>query len=290
MKVIRESTHISGFLYDNPVKEMPALTHCGEALCARGHALKPHTHPGFEFHYLSRGGNFTWRIGRELVEQKMGEILVTYPEELHTTGPQSYPETHFLWIGLKLVELGPAGRRLGSLLKGRKCRLLLGCHEAEPVWRGLISQVISRRPHRERTVRAYLETLMALFEQRVRSATEDSDEAGPILPYSHRIQKAVSYLEKHLDRRVPLSELTAAATMRRTAHCCSQFRREVGVAPAAYHRRLRLQAARAALRQPTFTITMAALQFGFSSSQHFSACFRREFGVTPRRWQQSPTK
>jgi len=67
MKVIRESTHISGFRSDIPVKEVPALTPCGEALCARGHALKPHIHAGFEFHYLSGGGNFTWLIDRELV-------------------------------------------------------------------------------------------------------------------------------------------------------------------------------------------------------------------------------
>jgi len=30
---------------------------------------------------------------------------------------------------------------------------------------------------------------------------------------------------------------------------------------------------------------MAALQFGFSSSQHFSVCFQREFGISPRNWQ-----
>lgn len=288
MKIIRESTHISGFLYETPVPDVPALTHCGEALCARGHALKPHAHPGFEFHYLSRGGHFTWRIGRELVEQKMGEILVTCPAEVHTTGPQSYPETHFLWIGLKLAELPPAGRRLGSLLSQRKCRLLTGCHEAEPVLRGLISQIISRRPRRDPTVLAYLHTFIALLEQRVQSADDQPDDGLPVLPYSHRIQKAVSYLETHLDRRIPLRELTAAATMRRAAHCCSQFRKEVGVAPATYQRRLRLHAARAALRLPTFTITTAALQFGFSSSQHFSACFRREFGISPRRWQQRP--
>lgn len=284
MKVIRESTHISGFLYDRPVSELPALTHCGEALCARGHSLQPHRHAGFEFHYLSRGGTFTWQIGRELIEQRMGEMLVTYPEELHTTGPKSQPETHFLWIGLKLGALSPAGRQLAASLTNRRARLLTGCQETEPVLRGLISQVIRHQPHRVPAVRAYLETLMTLLEQRLRAAESESPGEALVLPYSHRIQKAVAYLEQHLDRRVPLRELAAAASMRRVTHCCAQFRQEVGETPAAYQRRLRLRAAREALRQPALSITTVALQCGFSSTQHFSACFRREFGISPRRW------
>jgi AraC-like DNA-binding protein len=38
------------------------------------------------------------------------------------------------------------------------------------------------------------------------------------------------------------------------------------------------------LRQPSSDITRVALQFGFSSSQHFSDHFRRAYGVTPGRW------
>jgi len=74
MKIIRESTHISGFLYDQPVGELPALTHCGETLCAREHKIAPHAHPGFEFHYLSRG-SYGWRVGRETTDQHMGDIF-----------------------------------------------------------------------------------------------------------------------------------------------------------------------------------------------------------------------
>jgi transcriptional regulator GlxA family with amidase domain len=78
--------------------------------------------------------------------------------------------------------------------------------------------------------------------------------------------------------------------MRHAPHFCAQFHREVGVPPAAYHRRLRLHAAREELKQPGLTITMVALQFGFSSSQHFSACFQSEFGTSPRHWQNDPRR
>jgi len=263
---------------------LPALTHCGETLCARGHSIGPHSHAGFEFHYLSRG-SYGWRVGRETIEQQMGDIFVNYPNEIHSTAPRSCPESHFLWIGLHLSQLGPEGARLAAALRKKKCRVLPGCHEAEPILRGLVSQVINRRAHRAAATLAYLQTFIALVRQQILSA-----EAGPggdvaRLPYSHSIQKAVCYLERNLDRRLPLSELAVVATMRHVPHFCARFHQEVGVPPAVHHRRLRLHAAREALRQPAFSITMAALQFGFSSSQHFSVCFQREFGISPRNWQ-----
>jgi len=284
MKIIRESTHISGFLYDQPVRELPALTHCGETLCARGHLVPPHAHPGFEFHYLSRGG-YGWRVGNETIDQQMGDIFVNYPNELHSSGSRTYPESHFLWIGLRLSQLGPAGKRLAAQLRKRNCRVLSACHEAEPILRGLILQVIGHRPHRAAAALSYLQTFIMLLQQSLVSVTARPEMDVARLPYSHNILKAVSYLERNLDRRLPLSEVASVATIRHVPHFCAQFHREVGVSPAGHHRRLRLHAAREALKHPAFTITMVAFQFGFNSSQHFSACFQREFGASPRRWQ-----
>jgi transcriptional regulator GlxA family with amidase domain len=58
----------------------------------------------------------------------------------------------------------------------------------------------------------------------------------------------------------------------------------VGASPGGYHLQLRLEAAREVLLQPAAEIITAALQFGFSSSQHFSTHFHRTFGITPRVW------
>lgn len=205
------------------------------------------------------------------------------------TGPERYPETHFLWIGIKLDELGADGQRLARLLTTRQCRLVRGCGEAESLLRGLIAQVISQRPQRATVVQAYLLTLIALIEQQLSAASQESDRSVPLLPYSHSTTKAVSYLEKNLDRRIPLSELTAAAACRGVTNFCTRFHKEVGISPSAYHRQLRLRAAREALRHPAFPVTMAALQFGFNSSQHFSTSYRREFGTSPTGARQRTT-
>ena len=283
MKVIRESTHVSGFFYEEPLSRLPALTHCGEALTARGHQVAEHAHDGFEFHYLSHG-QYKWRAEAEHFPQRMGDVLVNYPRELHQSDSASCPPSHFLWLGLKLWQLGTPGRRLARRLRGGNLRVLSGCHQVEPILRGLVWQLSSKRARRTATSLSYIHTFIALLEQRIVSQSLNAVDDAIFLPYSHGVQQAVAFLERNLDRRVSLDELAAIATMRHVPQFCRQFRREVGTTPAAYHRRLRLAAARQALQQRAQSTTLAAHQYGFSSSQHLSALFRREFGVSPGQW------
>ncbi|MDB6167793.1 MAG: hypothetical protein JWM88_657 [Verrucomicrobia bacterium] len=282
MKVLRDPQIISGFVYENPVDGLPALTHCGEALCCRGHHRKPHTHSGFEFLYLARG-KATWKADGEVTAQAMGDLYIAYPGEKHGTGPVPNPENHHLWAGLKLDRLGTNASRLGSELRKKRVRSLTNCPEVEPVLRGLVAQVVANHPERRRAIEAYLELFIALVSQRLQAGGRRMPVATA-LPYSHAVQRAVTYMEQQLDRRLPLRDLAAMATARSVPHFCTQFRREVGVSPAAYHLQLRLDAARLTLRQPGFDVTKAALQHGFSSSQHFSTLFRRAYGLTPREW------
>jgi AraC-like DNA-binding protein len=288
MKVLRDPQIISGFIYDAPVDELPELTHCGEALCCRGHHRKPHAHSGFEFLYLSRG-RASWRADGEVTVQAMGDLYVAYPGEKHGTGPVPNPENHHLWVGLQLDELGPAANELARALRQSRLRLLAGCPEVEPVLRGLVAQVVAHHPHRLQTVKAYLELFVSLVTQRLFTGDQHAPKPSA-LPYSYAVQRAIAYMEQQLDRRLPLRDLAAMATARSVPHFCAQFRREVGVSPAAYHLQLRANAARQALRQPDFDVTKVAMQHGFSSSQHFSTVFRRAFGVTPRDWRRKSAR
>jgi AraC-like DNA-binding protein len=289
MKILKEAQIISGFIYEDPVDGLPAITHCGEALCCRGHYLKPHSHHGFEFLYLSRG-SAVWKIKETLFSQSMGDLFITFPKEVHSTEPKGNPENHHLWVGLDLEKLGEQGRRLARLLKMRGCHLLPQSHELEFILRGFMSQVMTLRARRKEVILGYLETFMLLVEQKI-SMLNEKVESKRVLPYSYSIQKALHFMRQNLDRRLPLKDVAASATVGNISHFCTDFHREVGVSPAAYHLQLRLDAARAALKESDFNVTMAAHQFGFSSSQHFSTQFRRAYGTTPREWQrQSASK
>jgi len=282
MKVLRDPQIISGFVFEQPVDELPELTHCGEALCCAGHHRGPHAHAGFEFLYLSRG-RATWRAAGETVTQQMGDLYIAYPGEKHGTGAKKNPENHHLWMGVDLPRLGADGARLAARLRAERPRLVAGCDELESVLRTLIRQVVAQRTRRAEAILASIRLFALLLEQRL----EAGDSAiARRLPYSHGVQKAMDYLQQNLERRLPLADMAAVATARSVPHFCTQFRREVGLTPAAHHLHLRLNAAREALRQPTIDVTAAAQLYGFSSSQHFSTQFRRAFGVSPRVWRQ----
>lgn len=284
MKILRDrNAFLSGFYYEEPMAELPAMTHCGEVLCFPGHHLESHKHTGFEFLYLARG-SVSWSVRGRTLTQKEGDLIAFFPGELHSTLHPARKETHQLWIGLDLDNYNTKGRHLARLLRLKKVRCLHECGALEPVLRAIRGQIIRQLPAQKDVVGAYLDLLVRLIEQNLRLQYEPSGKR--ITPYSYGVEKALAYMASRLDRRIPVSELAAVATIRQASHFCTRFRREVGATPAAHHLHLRLMAARDSLLQNNLNFTQAALRYGFSSSQHFSTSFRRAFHTTPRRWRE----
>ena len=285
MKVFRDPRLVSGYVYEHPAADLPELTHCGEALCGTGHHLSLHAHSGFEFMFISRG-EAQWLAAGESVLQRPGDLYIAYPGESHGTGRRRNQENQQVWVGVELDGMGAAGRALAERLRRDKPRLVSGCENLESALRGIVRQVVSPRPRRTQVITMWIRTLIELLEQRLDQEVDNAGETGTLMPLSPGVQRALSYLERNLERRVPLADLAAIATARSVPQFCARFKMQVGVSPAAHHLRLRLEAAREALRQPSFDIVTTALHHGFSSSQHFSTQFRRAFGVTPGAWRR----
>jgi AraC family transcriptional regulator len=70
-------------------------------------------------------------------------------------------------------------------------------------------------------------------------------------------------------------------------HLCRTFRHATGQTLHGYRRDLRLRAALEPLVSYRGRLSDLALRLGFSSHSHFSASFRRHYGVHPGQWQQS---
>jgi AraC family transcriptional regulator len=65
---------------------------------------------------------------------------------------------------------------------------------------------------------------------------------------------------------------------------CRVFRRHTGTTLHAYRNRLRLARALELVPRRHRDLSDVALSLGYSSHSHFTAAFRREYGVTPSRW------
>jgi len=281
MKVLRDAEVVAGLTLEAPFRGVPAVTHCGEALCSRNHRLPAHRHRGIELMYLV-SGSVTWEIGGRRLRQRAGELCAVGAGRWHATARVAHPEFKALYAGLDLQGAGRAAAPLREALARRGAVNFGPVPEAEAVLRGLFQQALAEQAAPS-VARKFAELLAAIAAAALRPAPPARRGPSSVRVFSPPVQRALNHLRHHTARRVPVEELARVAHLS-PAHFAARFRREVGSPPAAYHRRLRLETAREALRTPDAPVLEAAVALGFSSSQHFSTLFRQAFGCTPRQW------
>ena len=104
---------------------------------------------------------------------------------------------------------------------------------------------------------------------------------------------AIRFMQRNLARPLATGEIAAASGMSERS-LRRQFQRFTGQSPIAFHRDLRLEAARHTLcdNHTKADITTAAGMHGFSHLSHFTGQYRRRYGELPsatlRAFHESP--
>ena len=88
-------------------------------------------------------------------------------------------------------------------------------------------------------------------------------------------------LQRRFRERLQLDDIARSLYVS-AFHLCRLFREEVGVPIHRYLNRLRLREALGPVTNGAADLSDLALDLGFSSHSHFTAAFRKEFGVSPR--------
>ena len=123
----------------------------------------------------------------------------------------------------------------------------------------------------------------------LRSALDgDTPRGVPAASTCRLIRRAKEVLEAQLAARIRLADV-ACTVGASPAYLTHVFRRVEGVALHQYVTQLRLARALAELPH-TDDLTTLALDVGFSSHSHFSAVFRRAFGMTPSQFRGTSRK
>ena len=99
--------------------------------------------------------------------------------------------------------------------------------------------------------------------------------------HSAGVNRALDFIHRRFKLPIRLAEIGEAAKMseRRLAE---RFRKELGISPAEYVRRTRLDAAAKKLATSDASIGEIALACGFYDQAHLTRQFRRRFKTTPR--------
>ncbi|NWK57442.1 helix-turn-helix domain-containing protein [Verrucomicrobiaceae bacterium N1E253] len=114
---------------------------------------------------------------------------------------------------------------------------------------------------------------------RGRASTGHVESRDPVMA------KALGYLRAHFKQSIGVPEIVAAAgASRRLVEM--RFREALNRSIHEELRRLRIEHAQHLLKEQSLSITEIARSCGFASVHYFSAAFKREIGISPKRFQQ----
>lgn len=100
------------------------------------------------------------------------------------------------------------------------------------------------------------------------------------------IEKILEYMHQNFGEKLSVNDLAKLANMSES-HFIRIFKKETKVSPMDYLIKLRIDKAKKLLRNNTKLITEIAMECGFNSPSHFSTCFSRQMGITPKEYQNS---
>ena len=130
----------------------------------------------------------------------------------------------------------------------------------------------------------FLELAEPLLREPVRKAYIEAADILPVYPADERIAEILEILRGN--PRLTPDELadTLFISKSRLFHL---FRAECGIGLGEYLLKLRLREARRYLLSGSWPISRIAVRTGFTDQSHFTALFRREFGLPPLKYRRS---
>lgn len=260
---------------------IPAVPQLGRYSYREAHrGLDLHAHRGtLEICYLARGRQL-YRVGRQDFVLTGGDVFVTFPGEVHSTGEAPEEKGTLYWVQFILPRgdhpwLDCPRRESRALV--RQLRRLPHRHFAgEPVLARLLDDALAAEGPLRRVI---IQNRLVDFLLRVLALARREPRASVSPPISELLR----YIETNVHQTLPLPALAARLDLS-LPRFKARFKQEVGIPPADYVLRRKIAAAKARLAQPGATVTRVALELNFSSTQYFATVFRRYTGQTPQQF------
>jgi AraC-like DNA-binding protein/quercetin dioxygenase-like cupin family protein len=256
------------------VPGMPGILQLGRYNQVEAHeALGDHKHEGAVEICLLLRGRQTYVVKGRAYEMKGGDVFVTLPGEVHSTGKRPQEKGILYWLILSLPRRGgrpfpgPGGEGLARALRALPRRHFAGDWRLRAHCDAIMNlQLGPPSPLRSLALWNHVVGFLLGVVERA-SAGDPGRGRASLIP-------VLDHIERHLDEPLPLASLAARAGLS-LPRFKSRFSEELGVPPAEYVMRARVARAEALLRTTSLPITRIAYDLGFSSSQYFATVVKR---------------
>lgn len=242
--------------------------------------LMPHRHPGLmEICYLTRGER-VYHVDNTDHRFRGNEVFVTLPDEVHGSGRHPHGKGLLYWLQVRLPkrpapfltlsarDAWPLVRRLRQLPH----RKFLGNRMLKTLFEDVITLLNQpEKPLARIEISAKLIQWLTII---VRCAGAETDRRN-----TPDIKQVLAYIDTTLEEPVSIPQLASVAGLS-ASRLKGKFKEQIGVPPAEYVLRRKIDRARRLLEQGK-SVTDTAYQLGFSSSQYFATVFKRLTNTSP---------
>jgi AraC-like DNA-binding protein len=237
--------------------------------------LSPHRHHGaLEICFLERGLQ-TYRVQGRLYRMRGNDQFFTLPDEIHDTADLPEERGILYWLILNISRPGPFlglahadASRLKLELLHMPRRHFRAHRDCAGVLGELIDLTAAAKPHYQPYRQLRLQALLLQYLTLTIAASREG-LPGTASPLMGRV---LAYIAAHLSEPVQVGRLAQVARLSES-RLKSRFKREVGVPPAEYWLRQKIEKAAVLLKSKS--VTFVAHELGFSSSQYFAMVFKR---------------
>jgi AraC-like DNA-binding protein len=267
---------------------VPEIEFAGIGLWTRRNPqrLGNHRHEkSWEICYLARG-LMDWSVEGEPSRLGAGDLFITRPNESHHGVDSIIHRCEVCYLALALpptANLPGLSREQNGVLADGFSNIRSHSFRADPLIAPAFSTLLAEGSRQDPLhliiARAALHEILAGTLRSYQTYLQSRVRADNPSP---QIQAAQQILKKHLTQPISVAGLAARLRLSRS-FLHNKFVSELGMSPAEYLTRLRIDHSKELLKDDIGNLKIAEL-LHFASPQHFSTAFKRTTGLTPRAW------
>ena len=242
-----------------------------------------------EIHCMIKGERIVYLEGDEGLSRHMiygNEAFITFPYELHQNGDTSQSPCEFYAFQIHLKERNNLlcldkenSNYLCDLLLTLKHRHIALTTSDIALLRRAFNLFSSQDTHDIKT--AVLTLSNFLFNIQYMTPVEH----GTRDVINDNINRVVSYISKNITSKLTLEQLAEISGFS-LSRFKTKFKEEIGMPPAEYITLQKIKYAKKLLETTEKSITELSYELGFSSSNYFSAVFKKVLNITPQQYKK----
>lgn len=257
------------------------LIYCGWEHCDAGYRFGPNKRTAYVLHIV-RGGKGKLEMNRKVYYLETGDAFLIPPEtEAWYEADKEDPWT-YMWVGFTGMKAevcaGAAGFSLKNPVRRVECADELG---------GYIDKMLEAHQLSYPDELRRNSYLMLFFSSLISEYLKEIPSAGPShpYPYSVYVKHAMEYISFNYGHKIKISELADYIGVNRS-YLTSSFKKAVGCSPQEFLVNLRMDKARALLKETGMQINAIASSVGYPDQLAFSRIFKQRFGMSPKAFRE----